>query len=158
LAADFPNRPEFRRTAANHHTTAALRYFHDMKNTRKGEELFRGALAAWREIDKETPDDPAVQAGMARAYWWLGALLWGNNRPQEAEPELRRALMLRDKGMAGRPGATGWLDDHLRNKFHLAQLLLSTGKPAEAESLLREAIVARERLIRDHPNYHDYRR
>ncbi len=156
LAADFPNRPEFRKTVATYLGRVAIKYSMDMQDPRKGEEYFRAALAAWQDIEKEAPNDPDVIREIAWNRWWFGELLQRSNRLQEAEPELRRALALREKLLAGSPGALGLLADHAHNKAYLARLLLDANRPAEAETLLREAIAFRERMIHDYPKWYDH--
>ena len=78
------------------------------------------------------------------------------DRLQEAEPELRRAIALREKLLAGSPSAFGLLSDQAHNKAGLARLLLQTGRPAEAETLLREAIAFQERMIHDYPKRYEH--
>ena len=92
-----------------------------MQDTRRGEEYFRAALAAWQDIEKEAPNDPDVIREMAWTRWWLGVSFLRSDRLQEAEPELRRALALREKLLAGSPRALGLLADHAHNKAYLAQ-------------------------------------
>ncbi len=156
LAADFPNRPEFRKTVATYLGRVALKYSVDMKDVRRGEEYFRTALAAWQDIEKEAPNDPGVIHEIAWTHWWFGVMFQRSNRLQEAEPELRRALALREKLLANSPGAFGLLREQAHNKAYLANLLLTTGRPAEAETLLREAIAFRERMIHDYPKSYDH--
>ena len=156
LAADFPNRPEFRKTVATYLGRVALKYSVDMKDVRRGEEYFRTALAAWQDIEKETPNDPGVIHEIAWTHWWFGVMFQRSNRLQEAEPELRRALALREKLLANSPGAFGLLREQAHNKAYLANLLLTTGRPAEAETLFREAIAFRERSIHDYPKSYDH--
>ena len=159
LAADFPNRPEFRKTAATHLARVALKYSVDVQDARRGEEYFRAALAAWQDMEKETPNDPDVIREIAWTHCWLGVNFLRSNRLQEAEPELRRALALREKLLAGSPGALHLLAEHAHNKAYLAELLLDSGRPAEAETPVREAIAFRERMIHDYPkNYDHWRR
>ncbi len=156
LAADFPNRPELRKTVATHLGRMALKYSFELQDTRRAEEYFRAALAAWQDIEKEAPIDPVVIRETAWAHWWFGVMFRRADRLQEAEPELRRALALREKLLAGSPSAFGLLPDHAHNKAALAQLLLQTGRPAEAETLLREAIAFRERMIHDYPKRYEH--
>jgi tetratricopeptide (TPR) repeat protein len=155
LAADFPNRPEFRKKVATYLGGVALRYSVDMKDVRRGEEYFRAALAAWQDIEKEAPNDPGVIRQIAWTHWWFGVMFQRSNRPQQAEPELRLALALREKLLANSPGSLGLLQSQAHNKAYLANVLLTTGRPAEAETLLREAIAFRDRMIHDYPQSYD---
>jgi serine/threonine protein kinase len=158
LAADFPNRAEFRKALATHLTSVAGLYSQEVQDARKSEEHYLESLDVSQELLKESPGDLDVAGRNAWAHLWLGVLYLETDRFREAELELRRGLALRQRLLESRPNSLELLPIQAYNKAYLASLLTRSGRPCEAEALLREAIAVRERMIADYPNYYEQRR
>ena len=127
-----------------------LRYSLDLRDRKEGERYIREALDAWKQIRRESPDDPHALAGFADARLWLGVLFLETGRLGEAEAEFRGVLAIPAKSPDAHP--------HLHTKAYLAQLLIETGRAAEAELLIGEVIVIRMRKLEDFPNEYEHRR
>src|SRR5205085_259643 len=123
-------------------------------DTKEGEKYFREALAAWQDIDKESPNEPEVLVSLAHALHWLGAVFMDTGRNREAEEQFRKVLAIREKVPAERRDMV--IDVY--NKAYLAKVLLQAQRPREAEVLLREVIPLREKVVDDFPSIYENRR
>jgi serine/threonine protein kinase len=124
---------------------------------------WRGAVSLWRLDDPPPPDQALAEARRRHesarrdrgpehadtlaALHDLGALLWDQGRPAEAEPLFRQGLETKCRALG---------PDHAETRFArraLAALLRDQGKAAEAEGLLRHCLDdCRRALGPDHPD------
>jgi tetratricopeptide (TPR) repeat protein len=113
-------------------------------------------VRSWPALDPLAPHAEAVAAHAdaagitdpaARLMNQLGALLWAKALHAQAEPLMRRALVI-DEASLGKDHPTVAID--LNN---LAQLLQDTNRLGEAEPLMRRALAIDEASLgKDHPN------
>lgn len=147
LAADFPDQPNMRRRLADHLLVVGVAY--GPLDAQEAERYFREGLAAWEELQDESPEDRAVVVTVSRAHHWLGWLFKDTGRFSEAEAEFRKELAIR----ATLKEPERYYDSMTR--AYLARILLNTGRPEEAEPLIREVIAYREQELDDFPNIYD---
>jgi serine/threonine protein kinase len=152
LAADFPERLQMRRILAQQWLAVGVAYSHGVQDTKEGERYLRQGLAAWEQLEKESPEDRNVVITLSRAHHWLGFLFKNHGRLQEAEAEFRTELAIRAALAAPEP----FYDS--MTKAYLAELLLKTGRAGDAEPLVREVIESRERGLDDFPDIYQNRR
>src|SRR5207302_1119649 len=84
LAADFPNRPEFRRALAMSHNNLGW-LFQDTKRLEKAESAYRNAVALQKQVVADFPDRPEFRLELAKYQFILGSLLRDSGRLKEAE-------------------------------------------------------------------------
>ncbi|HZU35629.1 MAG TPA: tetratricopeptide repeat protein, partial [Gemmataceae bacterium] len=119
----------------------------------EAEEAARKALAWWRRLAADSPEEPTCRFGVGDGLFRLGKVLAAAQRHQEAEQLFRQAAAIFQPLAAEFPDEPGFLlmeADTFR--LHLGPLL--AGQPArlrDAEEAYRHGIAAGERLAARFP-------
>ncbi len=127
----------------------------------EGREFLAQAIAGWREILKDVPDDPAWAEEAGAAQMTLGSLLQENERPEEAEKAFRQAL---DGYEAAAQRASGaWQKRRCREQAivclgALGKLWRLQGRSQQAEEALRRSLALSQQLFDEFPQESEQRR
>ena len=112
----------------------------------KAESDYRHSIELFEKLLTERPGDPEVRSWFADAEgeWGYGWFLDTLQRPSEAEPHYRRAILL-SRDLASDPGVDEptrafELAKMSRVKGQLTQMLMAAGRVKEAEELVRELV------------------
>src|SRR5262249_35608605 len=81
----------------------------------------------------------------------LGIVLWQSNRPAQAEPEFRTALLIQQKLAYENPAVVDFRNYLANIHLHLGNVLRLTGKLSEAEVEFHEAMAIYQKLIDQYP-------
>jgi tetratricopeptide (TPR) repeat protein/tRNA A-37 threonylcarbamoyl transferase component Bud32 len=156
LAAEFPNRPEFRQDLAISHNNLGV-LLRDTGRLKEAEAAHRDALAIRKQLAAEFPNRPDYRHELATSHANLGILLYQTGRLAEAEAALRYAVAMFKQLAAEFPNRPEFRQDLARNHNNLGNLLSAIGRPKEAEEAYREALAIRKQLAAEFPNRPDYR-
>jgi tetratricopeptide (TPR) repeat protein len=154
LAADFPNRPEFRQELATSHNNLG-NLLRATGRLQEAEAAYRDALALQKQLAADFPTRPEFRQELASSHNNLGILLRDTGRPKEAEAAYRDALALRKQLADEFPTRPDYRQELARSHNNLGNLLRDTGRPKEAEAAYRDALALRKQLAADFPNQPD---
>jgi tetratricopeptide (TPR) repeat protein len=160
LAADLPNRPEFRQDLARSHLNRGA-LLSDTSCPREAEKHYDQALSIYKQLAADFPTRPEFRQELATSHNGRGALLYSTGRLQEAEKDYDIALGIRKQlaadfpdqpdlrnGLAGTCVNLALLHQHERN-WAAAKRLLLEGRPHDLAVLKANAC---------HPTYRQFYR
>jgi tetratricopeptide (TPR) repeat protein len=130
-----------------------------MGRFKEAEDLLRKALTdveAWKQ-DPNFRNNTYSRHIELTCHRSLVKLLMATGRPQEAEQELRRTLVLAEGLATDNPGSPGSQDDWADALYQWGERLKDTGRSGEAEESYRRALAIEEDLAAKHPNESRYR-
>ncbi|HJS08598.1 MAG TPA: serine/threonine-protein kinase [Pirellulales bacterium] len=123
------------------------------------ERHFREAVGLLQRFRVEYPHLSEDAGTWAHCHQQLGMfLLQVHADYEEAEPQLRRALEVRERMSAENPRNSDLQGAVAHVQSYLAELLMRIGRIEDAEGLFREAILHRERLSKRFPDTVEHRR
>jgi serine/threonine-protein kinase len=127
-------------------------------NPRQAERDFRAAAENGARLLAQRPGSADYQCVLAFAHGSLGMALANQNRPGDAEAELRKAEAL-IQPPSGDPPRTAkeYLSTLALIRLNLGRLYARTRRPGPAEENLRQGIDGYEQLVRKSPKYFPYR-
>jgi serine/threonine-protein kinase len=150
LAADFPERSEYRETLGGLNTNLGT-FAWTMGQMQEAESAYRAAIAVYRQLADDLPATPEYRQGLARATDNLGYALRGLGRRDEAEEAHRYAIAVRRQLLADFPTVSAHRGNLARSLNNLGNLLKDPKNLPEAEKAYREAIALQQQLVHDAP-------
>jgi tetratricopeptide (TPR) repeat protein len=156
LAADFPNRTDFRQNLAHGHASLG-RLLSTTGRPKEAEAAYADALAINKQLAADFPNRLSVRDDLARSHLSLGILLSDTGRPKEAEAAFTNALAIHKQLAADFPNRTDFRQNLAHCHANLGNLLITTGRAKEAEAALRDALVIKKQLAADFPTRPDFR-
>jgi serine/threonine protein kinase/tetratricopeptide (TPR) repeat protein len=115
------------------------------------------ALASYEELARDTGQEEASRAGVARAYWRVGNIRQRLGQTAQAEVAYRRCRDLFQQLADEFPAVAAYRQDLGRSYNNLGVLLKNTGRVPEAEQAYRDALKFQEQLVDEFPNVAEYR-
>jgi tetratricopeptide (TPR) repeat protein len=156
LAADFPNRPEFRQELASSQNRLG-RLLSENARLEDAEEAYRDGLSVARRLAADFPAEPEYRQVLAGFHNNLGNLLLGDSgRLIEAEGAHTQALAIRKQLVADFPDLPVLRRALAMSHNNLGWILQTTGKLPEAEASFRDAVAA-QRLAAEIPDRPEFR-
>jgi serine/threonine protein kinase len=156
LAADFPNRPEFRQDLAGGHLNRGL-LLHTMNRLQEAEQHYAQALRIQKQLAAEFPSRPEFRQDLAKSHLNRGNLLATTGRLKEAKQDYDQAVSIRKQLAADfltRPEFRQGLANSHNNR---ALLLDATGRLQEAEQDYAQALRIQNELTADFPSRPEFR-
>jgi eukaryotic-like serine/threonine-protein kinase len=155
LAADFPDRPEFRHDLAKGHLNrgALLR---DTGRPKEAEQDDDQAISIQKRLVADFPDRPEFRQGLADSYKNRGWRLSSMGRLKEAEQDFDQALSIRKQLAAVFPTVPDYQRDVATAHNLLGRLLARQKRFAEALTQLDAGLAVRQQLAKAHPKNADY--
>jgi serine/threonine protein kinase/tetratricopeptide (TPR) repeat protein len=151
LAADIPERPEFRQGLSRCHNNLGI-LFEDKGRPKEAEAAYAAALALRNQLAAEFPDHPEYARELAVTRCNQGTLFKKAGRPEEAEEAYGGALAL-FKHLAGRfPARTQFRQELAISHENMGGLLRHIGRLKEAAEAHSAALDILKQLARDFPN------
>jgi tetratricopeptide (TPR) repeat protein len=123
---------------------------------RDAETAYRQALALFKQLAADFPDEPRYRQFTAHSVNNLGNVLVGTGRPKEAEAAWRDALAIEKKLVEEFPTKPDCRKDLSTHYNNLANVLATQGQPKEAEALHRQALAIQRQLVKDFPEVAEY--
>jgi tetratricopeptide (TPR) repeat protein len=156
MTVDFPTVPAYRRLLASCNTDLGNALSESRPD--ESETCHRQALAIWKKVREEFPNEPEDRSGVAFSRHWLGKVLMEQRRYPEAEAELRLTATMRAQLLAEQPQNVQLKIQLAHVQDYLAGALLCLARPQEAEPIARQAIAIAETLVEDFPELPEHRR
>jgi serine/threonine-protein kinase len=144
LAAEFPDRPEYRRGVAERLRDVGLRH-ESLGRTQDAERAFREAVAL-RERLAEDPGTPDDRADLASGSIYLGRLLGSTKRVGDGERLLVRSIDSLTKLVEQFPKEAGYRRKLDGGVTSLGILYSGADRTAEAESQFRRSVRLRQEM------------
>jgi serine/threonine protein kinase len=149
LAADFPDRPDFREQLAGSYSNLGA-LLNKTKHRTEAEAAYGDALAIYKQLAAGFPDRSEFRQAMAGVQNNLGNLLFDTGRPKEAEAAHTEALAIRKELLSKHP--TPILRRALAMSHNnLGFVFQSSGRLKQAESAFAEAVANYKQAIPDLP-------
>jgi serine/threonine protein kinase/tetratricopeptide (TPR) repeat protein len=136
LAAEFPDRPAYRKELAN--CRCDLGTLLTDKSRQEAEAMLRQALDMQRRLLAEYPNESDYRVDLGGAYQRLGILLKNSGRHAEAEQAFRRAVELLEVAVARSPTKASYEEELDIHRSNFAVLLAKEGRFAEAQVYFRQ--------------------
>jgi serine/threonine-protein kinase len=156
LAADFPDRPDFRFDLAKSRSNLAA-LLKDTGRPQEAERVYGDVLGLQKQLVAEFPDQLQFRMEEAISHNHLGLLLSHLGRPKEAEMAHDQALALQQQLAAGFPDRADLRQELAESHTNLGNLLAATGRPEQAEVHHRAALALKQKLAADFPKRADFR-
>jgi serine/threonine protein kinase len=156
LAADFPNRPEFRKALANSHNNRAalLSATGRLKDAEKDDDE---ALSINKQLAADFPSRPEFRQDLAMSHNNRGILLSATGRLKEAEKDYDRALSICKQLAADFPNRPEFRQELARSHNNRGILLRDTGRLKKAEKDYDQAVGIQKQLAAAFPNRPEFR-
>src|SRR5205823_501738 len=139
LAAEFPNRPEFRQELAEGHNNVGI-LLRGKGLLKDAEAAYAEARAIQKQLVAEFPNRPEFRQVLADGHNNLGELLANTGRLKEAEAAYAEALAIYKQLAADSPKAPGYRNGTAVTLFYLAKAARRHRDFAAARKLLEEAL------------------
>jgi tetratricopeptide (TPR) repeat protein len=136
LAAEFPDRPAYRRELAN--CRCDLGALLTDKSRQEAEAMLRQALQMQRRLLAEYPKESDYRMDLGGAYQKLGVLLGNSGRLAEAEQPFRRAVEVLEKAVAQSPSRASYEEQLDIHRSNLAVWLAKRQRFQEAAVYFRQ--------------------
>jgi serine/threonine protein kinase len=156
LAADFPDRPEFRADLASIHNNLGI-LLRDTGRLKQAEAAHRTALDIGAKLAAEFPNRSEFRDDLARGHNGLGNLLLSSGQLKAAEAAYRSSLDLLEQLVADVPDRPQLHEQLATGYNNLGNVLGDTGRLKEAESAYATALQLQEQLTRDFPSRVQFR-
>jgi serine/threonine protein kinase len=156
LAADFPNRPEFRKQLAGSHTNRGIL----LRNTGRPQEAEQDldqAVSLLKQLAADFPNRPEFRRSLANSHNNRGPLLFTTGRRQETEQDFDQAVSLLKQLAADFPNRPEFRGDLARSHISRGVLLRNLNRPREAERDYDQAVSLLEQLAADFPARPEFR-
>jgi serine/threonine-protein kinase len=156
LAADFPDRPEFRQDLATSHNNLGV-LLSDTGRLQEAEAAFADARALRTQLAAEFPARPEFRQELAASHNNLGVLFSDTGRLQEAQGAFADAVALQKKLAADFPARPEFRQELATSYTNLGILLSDTGRLQEAEAAYTDALALQKKLAADFPARPEFR-
>jgi serine/threonine protein kinase len=157
LAADFPNRPEFRqKLAASHSNRGMVRS--DTGRLPEAEKDWNEALSIQEQLAADFPSRTEFRQALAGSHLNRGTLLRATGRLREAEEDFGKALSIQEQLAADFPSRTEFRQALAGSLSSRGVLRRNTGQLREAEEDFDQAVSIRKQLVADFPTRPEFRR
>jgi serine/threonine protein kinase len=156
LAAEFPNRPDFRHDLAKSHNNLGI-LLETTGRLAEAEASYRDALTLEKQLVDEFPMRSEFRQELASSHHNLGVLLRAAGRLAEAMASYREALALRKHLVADYPTRPDFRQALGHSHNNLGNVLSDAGRLAEAEASYRDALALFKQLASDFPTRPDFR-
>jgi tetratricopeptide (TPR) repeat protein len=156
LAADFPNRTEFRQNLAHSHNNLGTLMYATGRLT-EAEQSYTAALVLIKQLVAEFPNRPEFRQLLAWNCSNLGNLLRDTGRLKEAEAVSTESLALLKELAADHSSSPVLRQELAKSCDNLGHLLRNIGRQKEAEQSYNKALVLRKQLVADFPTRPEFR-
>ena len=156
LAADFPDRPEFRRALAGTHSNLG-NSLHDAGRLKEAEAAHAEGLAIRRQLVAEFPTRYEFRGALASSLNNIGYVFQTTERPKEATAAYAESMAIYKQLVADFPDRPEFRLGLAKSHSNLAGLLVGTGRPKEAEAGRAESMAIFKQLVADFPNRPEFR-
>jgi tetratricopeptide (TPR) repeat protein len=156
LAADSPDRPEFRRDLAVSHLRRS-RLLGDTGRLKKAEQEIDQALSIQMQLAADFPSRSDSRRDLAGSHNNRANLLSATGRLKEAEQDYDQALSIRKQLVADFPSRTDFRKDLADSHYNRGALLYTTGRLHDAEQGFDQALSIYTQLAADFPSRPDFR-
>jgi tetratricopeptide (TPR) repeat protein len=156
LAADFPDRTEYRQGLAAGQSHLGTLLFATGRHE-DAQAAYTRALELYQQLAVEEPTDVQIRRGLASTHNQLAGLLQATGHLKEAEKAYAAGLGEQRRLAADFPLRPEVRHELGRSHDNLGALLHNTGRLKEAEEAYREAIALGQQLVADFPGRPEYR-
>jgi len=156
LAADFPDRPEFRQVLAASHSNRGL-LLNGTGRFKEAELDYAAALTIRKQLAAEFPTRPEFRQDLAGSHNNRGNLMRETGRLQEAEGDFNAALDIYQRLAADIPTRPEFRQDLATSHNNRGNLLRARGRLKEAAADYDSALTIRKQLAADFPARPEFR-
>ena len=131
------------------------RITHEIGPAENSRQAYHKAIALWRELLEQQPDNLGFQEGLATSCLWSGRLQsdTGLGRPEDALQLLQEARVLYEHLGQEAPGNLAYQDGLAMSCDALANWYYENNRPAEEGGLREEALRSWQRLADKDPRF-----
>jgi eukaryotic-like serine/threonine-protein kinase len=157
LAADFPNRPEFRQQLAASHNNRGM-VPHATGRLKEAEQDWNEALSICKQLVADFPTSPEFRQELANSHGNRGVLRRETGRLNEAEEDFDQVVSIRKQLVAEFPSRLEFRRVLAGSHHNLGILRRDAGRFKEAEEEYGQALSIYKQLAADFPSRPDFRR
>jgi len=156
LAADFPNRPEFRMELASSHNSLGVLLSANGRR-QEAELVYLESLTMVKKLAADFPMRREFRQALAGIHHNLGNLLHVIGRPKEAEVAHDEAFAIRKQLAVDFPAETILRRALAMSHNSLGWLYQNTKRFEKAEPAFRDAVALQKQVVVDFPNQPEFR-
>jgi serine/threonine protein kinase len=137
--------------------TAGDPFLQDKEMLPARKQVLEPALKPYKVLVAQRPNDPKVQAQLARVYYHLAAITEQIDSLEAARDAYEEARAIFERLVQANPSATELQSDLGDTYNRLGNLQINLGKLDAALRFHQQALVVRQKLVRDNPSKDLYR-
>jgi tetratricopeptide (TPR) repeat protein len=157
LAAERPERPEFRHALAGTYNNLGNLLILDSARRNEAESAHAEALAIRQRLAVDFPGRHEVRRALGMSHNNFGWIFQSTRRPEKAEAAFRDAVANQKLAVANFPDRPEFRLELACYLVNLGNLIRDKGLLKEAEVLYAEALPIHENLVAVYPNRPDFR-